>query len=222
MLSCVDDGLLDLCVSDHLLNEIEHVLVERKGLSPAKAKIFRDAVASNATRTVLQADYEALAARLSGPDPYDLWHLAAAIEAGATVIVTGNITDFTRPHPRRPRSATNRHPRPTVRQAHRRRPPQRCPRHRCADVGQVKEPAQIPQRHPRWPRHMRAQSHRRRTPNPTRPTRTGLSQQPTRRTRSPTRRQDRAPLRDSGWTSQPAPCLRRRGPSPTKSVPIWC
>ena len=119
VLSCVDDGLLDLCVSDHLLNEIEHVLVERKGLSPAKAKIFRDAVASNATRTVLQADYEALAARLSGPDPYDLWHLAAAIEAGATVIVTGNITDFTRPHPRRPRSATNRHPRPTVRQAHR-------------------------------------------------------------------------------------------------------
>lgn len=96
VLSCVDDGLLDLCVSDHLLNEIEHVLVERKGLSPAKAKIFRDAVASNATRTVLQADYEALAARLSGPDPYDLWHLAAAIEAGATVIVTGNITDFTR------------------------------------------------------------------------------------------------------------------------------
>ena len=72
VLSCVDDGLLDLCVSDHLLNEIEHVLVERKGLSPAKAKIFRDAVASNATRTVLQADYEALAARLSGPDPYDL------------------------------------------------------------------------------------------------------------------------------------------------------
>ncbi len=37
-----------------------------------------------------------MAARLSGPDPDDLWHLAAAIEAGATVIVTGNITDFTR------------------------------------------------------------------------------------------------------------------------------
>lgn len=96
VLSCVDDGLLDLCVSEHLLNEIERVLIEHKGLAAAKAKVFRDAVAANAIRTVRPADYEALAASLSGPDPDDLWHLAAAVAAGATVIVTENTTDFTR------------------------------------------------------------------------------------------------------------------------------
>jgi predicted nucleic acid-binding protein len=96
VLSCVDDGLLELCVSEHLLNEIERVLVEHKGLAAAKAKTFRDAVAANAIRAVHPADYEALAATLAGPDPDDLWHLAAAVAAEATVIVTENTTDFAR------------------------------------------------------------------------------------------------------------------------------
>lgn len=96
VLSCVDDSLLELCVSDHLLNEIERVLVEHKGLAADKANVFRDAVAANAIRAVHPADYEALAANLAGPDPDDLWHLAAAVAAGATVIVTENTTDFTR------------------------------------------------------------------------------------------------------------------------------
>jgi hypothetical protein len=74
VLSCVDDGLLELCVSEHLLDAIERVLVEHKGLAAVKAKVFRDAVAANAIRAVHPADYEALAATLVVPDPDDLWH----------------------------------------------------------------------------------------------------------------------------------------------------
>jgi len=32
VLSSVDDGLFDLCTSDHLLEEVERVLVNAKGL----------------------------------------------------------------------------------------------------------------------------------------------------------------------------------------------
>lgn len=94
ILSSVDDGLFELCVSDHLLDEVEHVLVNSKGLPPDKAKTFRDAVEANAARVIHTAQYEPLAQKLDGSDADDLYHLAAAIEAGADFIVTDNTHDF--------------------------------------------------------------------------------------------------------------------------------
>lgn len=94
VLSSVDDGLFDLCVSDHLLDEIERVLVAEKGLPADKAQVFRDAVQANAAVHVDEAQYAALRLQLLGPDPDDLWHLAAAIVAGADVIMTANVRDF--------------------------------------------------------------------------------------------------------------------------------
>jgi hypothetical protein len=52
VLSSVDDGLIELCVSDRLLDEIEYVLAHDKGLPADKARAFRDAVAANASRRV--------------------------------------------------------------------------------------------------------------------------------------------------------------------------
>jgi len=94
ILSSVDDGLFELCVSDHLLNEVERVLVNAKHLPPDKAKTFRDAVEANAARVIHAAQYNSLAQKLNGPDADDLYHIAAAIEAGADFIVTDNTRDF--------------------------------------------------------------------------------------------------------------------------------
>lgn len=80
MLSSVDDGLFEVCVSEDLLNEIERVLIDTKGLAVDKAKAFTSAVASNAAHVAPNSQYLKLAAELTGPDPADLLHLAAAIE----------------------------------------------------------------------------------------------------------------------------------------------
>ena len=90
----VDDGLFELCVSDHLLAEIERVLIDHKGLSADKAKIFRDAVQANALSVMRAGQYELLTEQLAGPDTDDLHHLAAAITGGADFIITENTTDF--------------------------------------------------------------------------------------------------------------------------------
>lgn len=72
------------------------MLIEVKGLAPEKAKIFTKAVASNSAQVVSTAQYTELASMLTGPDPDDLLHLAAAIEAGCDVLLTNNTDDFTK------------------------------------------------------------------------------------------------------------------------------
>jgi predicted nucleic acid-binding protein len=96
VLSSADDGLFEVCVSDDLLIEIERVLIEVKGLAPEKAKIFTKAVASNSAQVVSNAQYIELSSFLTGPDPDDLLHLAAAMEAGCVVVLTNNADDFTK------------------------------------------------------------------------------------------------------------------------------
>jgi predicted nucleic acid-binding protein len=96
VLSSADDGLFEVCVSDDLLSEIERVLIEVKGLAAEKAKIFTQAVASNSAQVVSNAQYIELASLLTGPDPDDLLHLAAAIEARCDVVLTNNTDDFTK------------------------------------------------------------------------------------------------------------------------------
>ena len=58
ILSSVDDGLFELCVSDHLLAEIERVLIDHKGLPADKAKIFREAVEANASSVMRAGEYD--------------------------------------------------------------------------------------------------------------------------------------------------------------------
>lgn len=94
VLSSAADGLFDLCVSDDLLDEIERVLVARKGLEADKAGVFREQVEAVACRAIRRAQYRPLAAKLSGPDPDDLLHLAAAVESGADAVMTWNLADF--------------------------------------------------------------------------------------------------------------------------------
>jgi predicted nucleic acid-binding protein len=98
ILSSVDDGLFELCASDHLLAEMERVLIDHKRLSADKAKIFREAVEANALRVVRAGQYELLTERLAGPDTDDLHHLAAAITGGADFIITENTVDFLTAH----------------------------------------------------------------------------------------------------------------------------
>ena len=52
MLSYVGVGLFDLCVSDHVLDESERVLIDDKGLPEDKARAFRSAVLEPTTTVV--------------------------------------------------------------------------------------------------------------------------------------------------------------------------
>lgn len=65
VLSGVDDGLFEVCVSDDLLIEIERVLIETKGLAAEKAKVFTSAVSSDAAHVAPNALYADLAAELT-------------------------------------------------------------------------------------------------------------------------------------------------------------
>ena len=94
ILSSIDDGLFELCVSDHLLDEVEQVLVDHKGLPADKARVFRDAVGANALIVIPRRQYEQLTDQLVGPDADDLHHLAAAIVGGVDFILTDNKADF--------------------------------------------------------------------------------------------------------------------------------
>jgi predicted nucleic acid-binding protein len=96
VLSSVDDGLFEVCVSEDLLNEIERVLIDTKGLAADKAQAFTRAVASNAAHVAPNSQYLKLAAELTGPDSADLLHLAAAIESCCDVVLTNNIRHFTK------------------------------------------------------------------------------------------------------------------------------
>ena len=94
VLSSVDDGLFEVCISDDLLTEIECVLIETKGHAAERVKVFTSAVSSNAACVAPNALYAELAAELIGPDPDDLLHLAAAIQSGCDVLLTNNTRDF--------------------------------------------------------------------------------------------------------------------------------
>ena len=94
VLSSVGDGLFDLCVSEPLLDEIERVLIDDKGLPEEKSAAFRAAVLASAATNVTASECKVVREQLDGPDPGDLWHLAAAIQARADHILTSNTGDF--------------------------------------------------------------------------------------------------------------------------------
>jgi len=95
MLSAAEYGLFELVYSDHLLDEIQRVLVDNKGLAPANAQRFIDEIcATFPNGRITASTYENAADSWTGPDEADLMHLAAATCSGAAVLVTNNTRDF--------------------------------------------------------------------------------------------------------------------------------
>lgn len=80
--------------SDEILDEaFGNLTANRPGLSPERPAVTRERM-NTAVPGALVSGYEALAGALKLPGPGDRHVLAAAIAAGAVVIVTSNLSDF--------------------------------------------------------------------------------------------------------------------------------
>jgi hypothetical protein len=88
-------GMYDLVWSDHLLSEVERVLVEAKGLTSERAHYFCECIrtAFPAGR-VAPEEYLPLVATRTGPDPDDHVHSAAVVAARATVVLSADKVGF--------------------------------------------------------------------------------------------------------------------------------
>ena len=95
VLSSAEYGLFDLCWSQDLLNKVERVLVQMKGLRPSKAALFvQETERTFPEGEIRRHDYAEIIGQLSGPDPDDLTHLAAAIAGNVDIVLTANVRDF--------------------------------------------------------------------------------------------------------------------------------
>ena len=79
--------------TDRILDELDRALGEKRGIPPEKLARLRTLVNASVA-DCLVAGYEPLIDGLKLPDPDDRHVLAAAIKAGAQVIVTANLADF--------------------------------------------------------------------------------------------------------------------------------
>lgn len=87
-------GLVSARWTDEILDEVFRNLAEdRPDLEPERLRRTRELMEA-AIRDVQVSGYEGLVDGLTLPDPDDRHVLAAAIEAGANVIVTKNLKDF--------------------------------------------------------------------------------------------------------------------------------
>ena len=94
-LRCVEIGLFDLAWTDESLAEVERVLVEHKGLSAVNAAVFGAQVRATAPAGRIDpASYRHLIAMMTGPDPDDHVHAAAARGGYVDVLLTNNVADF--------------------------------------------------------------------------------------------------------------------------------
>ena len=95
VLRSVEIGLFDLAWTDESLTEVERVLVERKGLSAANAAVFGAQVRATAPEGRIDpAAYQHLIAAMTGPDPGDHVHAAAARGGSADVLLAVVVADF--------------------------------------------------------------------------------------------------------------------------------
>ncbi|MGM1064438.1 PIN domain-containing protein [Saccharothrix sp. Mg75] len=78
--------------TDRILDEVDRAL-ERRGIAQQKRHRLRDLI-NRSVPDCLVNGYESLVSGLELPDPDDRHVLAAAIRAGAQVIVTDNLKDF--------------------------------------------------------------------------------------------------------------------------------
>lgn len=95
VLRSVEFGLFDLVWSEELLGEVERVLVEKKGLHPVKASLFGRQVQRSAPDGRAEpAAYLPLVAAMTGSDPDDHVHAAAARAGRADVVLTNDLDGF--------------------------------------------------------------------------------------------------------------------------------
>lgn len=84
-------GMFELLWSDHLLGEVERVLVQHKGLAAKQAAYFCACVRRAFPESrVAPEEYLPLVASRSGPDPDDHVHSAAAVAGRATVVLSAD------------------------------------------------------------------------------------------------------------------------------------
>jgi len=95
VLRLAEFGMFELLWSDHLLSEVDRVLVEHKGLAADRASYFCDCIrqAFPEGRVAPEA-YLPLVASRRGPDPDDHVHSAAAVAGAATVLLSPDKKGF--------------------------------------------------------------------------------------------------------------------------------
>lgn len=95
VLRLAEIGIFELIWSDHLFDEIERVLVERKRLPrPASAYFCACIRETFPGGRIPRTAYEHLLASRTGPDPADHEHSAAAVAGNATVVLSADRTGF--------------------------------------------------------------------------------------------------------------------------------
>lgn len=84
-------GMFEFVWSDHLLAEVERVLVEYKGLARERAAYFCDCIrGAFPDGRIAPEGYLPLVATRTGPDPDDHVHSAAAVAGAATVMLSAD------------------------------------------------------------------------------------------------------------------------------------
>lgn len=97
ILRAVEFHLIDLAWTDELLTEIECVLVEKKKIPQASAIKFVNEVRETAPDGRIDpSHYQYLIVSMTGRDPKDHVHAAAARGGFVDVLLTSNIVDFPR------------------------------------------------------------------------------------------------------------------------------
>jgi hypothetical protein len=89
--------IIDVVWSDDLMIELRRIFVERRQMSEAKADHVVDQVRRwSPSGRIARAMYADLVPRMTGPDPTDHVHSAAARAGRVDVLLTNNIRDFPR------------------------------------------------------------------------------------------------------------------------------
>lgn len=91
VLRLAEIGMFEFLWSDHLLAEVERVLVDYKGLTGERAIYFCDCIRKAFPKgRVAPEQYLPLVASRSGPDPADHVHSAAAVAGNATIVLSAD------------------------------------------------------------------------------------------------------------------------------------
>ncbi len=95
ILRLAEFGMFELLWSDHLMAEVERVLVDYKRLAVERAAYFCDCIRETFPDGRIAPDqYLPLVATRAGPDVDDHVHSAAAVAGGATVVLSADKTGY--------------------------------------------------------------------------------------------------------------------------------